>query len=540
MDEGGLLSLLVELGRDSSLPGAKSGDGGSVDIDSHVVPTPTRDGDPLAEAGAAACAETKEAPTVAMDWGRYSLLLDFAADTLDAAEIGNPAPHTTSVDVQTPPSVQACETAAEGGAEGQVAATEEAAPLRVDPPHPSAVAIIVPHADESTIPAAAKPAAANATAVAAAATATLTVSAQNLALAATRRFARLAASYVARARAVVQPYTATVSGCAAETALFLTDRTRLLADKYVRAIASDDTEVRHMQRMLLAREAVWGWVHQQSCFLVTLPWRLRRLLRETRELDEAIEEALAVSERGRKAADEAAANNLELEQGPRAGSADGHAVVDLALPPAKEGEVGLAGFHHWLLGLASAGDEEAQYAVTRWFTPPPFQEADRCQHPSCGAVFGATTGLFRHHCRHCGVSFCTEHSSQRRALLRFGLGALSPVRVCDRCAADADALARNDLLQWRRMRVHAFLGDALIPYTDSDVDRGIDKALRVADGTLSVIKNTVSLNYSTKLVLNTVDVLKRYGLSGLAGVLMRRDFMEAVETLKRISGMDKV
>ena len=106
--------------------------------------------------------------------------------------------------------------------------------------------------------------------------------------------------------------------------------------------------------------------------------------------------------------------------------------------------------------------------------------------------------------------------------------------MCDRCAADADALARNDLLQWRRMRVHAFLGDALIPYTDSGVDRGIDKALRVADGTLSVIKNTVSLNYSTKLVL------KRYGLSGLAGVLMRRDFMEAVETLKRISGMDKV
>ena len=72
------------------------------------------------------------------------------------------------------------------------------------------------------------------------------------------------------------------------------------------------------------------------------------------------------------------------------------------------------------------------------------------------------------------------------------------------------------------------------------MDRGIDKALRVADGTLSVIKNTVALNYSTKLVLHTVDVLKRYGLSGLAGVLMRRDFMEAVETLKRISGMDKV
>ena len=28
-------------------------------------------------------------------------------------------------------------------------------------------------------------------------------------------------------------------------------------------------------------------------------------------------------------------------------------------------------------------------------------------------------------------------------------------------------------------------------------------------------------------------------MSGLVGVLMRQDFLEAVETLKRISGMDK-
>ena len=32
----------------------------------------------------------------------------------------------------------------------------------------------------------------------------------------------------------------------------------------------------------------------------------------------------------------------------------------------------------------------------------------------------------------------------------------------------------------------------------------------------------------------------RFGLSGLAGVLMRQDFVEAVETLKRVSGMDKI
>lgn len=31
--------------------------------------------------------------------------------------------------------------------------------------------------------------------------------------------------------------------------------------------------------------------------------------------------------------------------------------------------------------------------------------------------------------------------------------------------------------------------------------------------------------------------LLRYGISGLAGVMLREDFIEAVETLKYISGM---
>lgn len=90
------------------------------------------------------------------------------------------------------------------------------------------------------------------------------------------------------------------------------------------------------------------------------------------------------------------------------------------------------------------------------------------------------------------------------------------------------------------MRTKEFLKGKLIPYTYLTVDRGVDKAFRIADLGLNVMKNTVSLNYPTKLVLETIDILKRYGLSGLAGVLLRRDFLEAVETLKRISGMDKM
>ena len=69
------------------------------------------------------------------------------------------------------------------------------------------------------------------------------------------------------------------------------------------------------------------------------------------------------------------------------------------------------------------------------------------------------------------------------------------------------------------------------------MDRRVDKALRVAEGALYVVKNTLILNYPAAIVVNAIDIVKRYGMSGLAGVLMRKDFVDAVETLKRISGM---
>lgn len=60
---------------------------------------------------------------------------------------------------------------------------------------------------------------------------------------------------------------------------------------------------------------------------------------------------------------------------------------------------------------------------------------------------------------------------------------------------------------------------------------------RVVEGSLTVVKRTISLDYPSKIVIETIMALKRYGLSGLAGVLMREDFFEAVESLKKISGM---
>jgi FYVE zinc finger len=335
-------------------------------------------------------------------------------------------------------------------------------------------------------------------------------------------------------RLLNHPCVLSVGGFASETMMFVADRTQCLSDHYLTSIIADDPEHLHIQRLLQAREALWGWVHQQSCFLSSLPWHQRQLLRETRDFDKHIE--IATSSLVNRSTSSAKADQTNLEKHAFIKDEDNLDIGD----PSLFARGGIAYVTHWLQGAAEDGDEEAQYALSRWFTRPAFEHGTQCY--ACSRQFNVT--LFRHHCRCCGHSHCTQHSSQRRSLLRLGLGLISPVRVCDKCAAGVDQEVHLDNLTWRKMRVEAYLGNesgvilvrdlstpplsinpegvGLIPYDNNSVDRNVDKIIRVADYSLKVIKSTVSLNYPTKLALHTVDVLKRYGLSGLAGVLLRK------------------
>eukprot|EP00596_Hydrurales_sp_CCMP1899_P009831 CAMPEP_0119037604 /NCGR_PEP_ID=MMETSP1177-20130426/6057_1 /TAXON_ID=2985 /ORGANISM="Ochromonas sp, Strain CCMP1899" /LENGTH=1390 /DNA_ID=CAMNT_0006999107 /DNA_START=105 /DNA_END=4274 /DNA_ORIENTATION=+ len=368
------------------------------------------------------------------------------------------------------------------------------------------------------------------------------------------------------------PFVDAIGNCASETALFMADRSSQLSDKYVSAITTNDPESRHIQRLLLAREAGWGAVHKQSCFLSSLPWHQRQLLKITRNLDRKIEKAIASLKSSASVFKAPDIKDLNFED-------DKTKIENDTEERLFRG--GVAGLHHLLTDSMEEGDDEAQYALSRWFTPPAFKEKNHCY--VCSRTFSLS--LFRHHCRGCGRSCCTIHSSQRRPLLRFGIGLGTPVRVCDNCAIMVDDETRRDGLTWRMMRVEAYLSsnidknststakkdekgqkveinhnksnhkiiddkdeedlddedgldDYLIPYDDEYSDRGVDKVIRVAECSLQVVKSTVSLNYPTKLALDSIDILKRYGMSGLAGVLLRKDFIEAVETLKRISGID--
>ncbi|XP_042408574.1 hepatocyte growth factor-regulated tyrosine kinase substrate-like isoform X1 [Zingiber officinale] len=71
-------------------------------------------------------------------------------------------------------------------------------------------------------------------------------------------------------------------------------------------------------------------------------------------------------------------------------------------------------------------------------TPPPFQEASRCDVCNCSF----NTFRRRHHCRRCGRTLCHEHSSNYMILPQFGIS--SDVRVCSDCFNDSSRFQKDN------------------------------------------------------------------------------------------------
>ncbi|KAJ4756194.1 hypothetical protein LUZ62_042033 [Rhynchospora pubera] len=69
--------------------------------------------------------------------------------------------------------------------------------------------------------------------------------------------------------------------------------------------------------------------------------------------------------------------------------------------------------------------------------PPPFQEASRCDVCHCSF----TTFRRRHHCRCCGKTLCSEHSSYQMTLPQFGIH--TNVRVCYECFNKASSTVKS-------------------------------------------------------------------------------------------------
>lgn len=352
-----------------------------------------------------------------------------------------------------------------------------------------------------------------------------------------------------------------VKGCAIESFLFAAERMRYMSEQYILAVTADDPETQYLQRIKHVHVGDdsdggdWEGLLKLRCRFATLPWHRRQLIHETRHVvggplhvvqydysthyidvsneDQDEDRTSDVFDRIYSAVSSTVSSTVN------AVSSTGNTVSSTVSSEDASSNVMKcnpldAALFKFLVQEAKADDEEAQYALTRWFVPPRFVESKHCA--VCRKVF--SVALFRHSCRNCGRSLCTTHSQKRRRILHYGINV--PVRVCDPCARVIDSVVNVDLMAWKEARILSFLRSSLIPYQNPSVDRGIDKAYRVADYSLQIVKNTLILSYPAKIAVEALDILKRYGMSGLAGLLLRKDFVEAVETLKRISGMDKM
>eukprot|EP01038_Epipyxis_sp_PR26KG_P009273 gene9273-12493_t len=344
-------------------------------------------------------------------------------------------------------------------------------------------------------------------------------------------------------------YYSSVVGFVSESLFLFVDRARSAADTYIHKLTSDDPEKIHLSR--IKNSSNWDHIILRYT-MASLTWKQRQLIAETK--DEA-DSKNSLSKIERLPAQTGTVGPVKLllnsdtknELVPNISTSVVKASSNIdnrrEISFISEEEVGkdnsraydymLSNMHEWILAEAQDKDnDDIQYELAKYFEPPPFAEKSYCS--ACSRSFGVS--LFRHHCRYCGESFCDEHSLDRRCIFRFGM--VSKVRVCTKCRYNIDEVHRRDQLIWKSFRVRSYLENRLIDYFNPSVDRGVDKVFRIADCSLLVVKNTITLNFPTKVLLETVTVLQRYGLSGFAGLLLRKDFMESVETLKRISGMD--
>jgi hypothetical protein len=210
---------------------------------------------------------------------------------------------------------------------------------------------------------------------------------------------------------------------------FTIDRSRHATEHYLLAhgMLVDDPEYQHYLRMQSNPE-----FSKIRYFLSSLPWYQKQLIAETRDVEKC--------------------NISELDTNLFSGE--------------------LEDIHK------DVYDSDSEFVsieeeLPKYFVPPSFSEADRCA--TCGQIFNVK--LFRHHCRHCGRSFCGQHASVYRRIHKFRY-CTTAVRVCLPCCNILDIEERRDRSLWRVLRLKAFYTGDLIPYFDLRVDRQVDKVYR--------------------------------------------------------------
>lgn len=108
-----------------------------------------------------------------------------------------------------------------------------------------------------------------------------------------------------------------------------------------------------------------------------------------------------------------------------------------------------------------------------------------------------------------------------------------------------DSLATAERAAWRVCRVRMLLHEAnqgrceLPPYFDVPVDTATNKARRLLRAAAAVARTCPLLApASATIAVEVLEILCRYGPAGLATLVLRREFVEAAELLRRVARVD--
>lgn len=183
------------------------------------------------------------------------------------------------------------------------------------------------------------------------------------------------------------------------------------------------------------------------------------------------------------------------------------------------------------------GDVEDDFKLSRTLVPalvprPEWEKSDQCS--ACQRLFGPTR--LRHHCRHCGKSLCQAHSAWEHPLPH--LGYQVPERVCEPCKLRLEDQCLAERVAWRLARCRDFDRHDLAPYFEIGVETLEEAALRVTQAALTMARS-IPLGAQATVAVETVDVLRKYGLNGIYTVMLRQEFLAAADLLQKALGINR-
>eukprot|EP00804_Cyclotella_cryptica_P019976 CCRYP_007888-RA/>CCRYP_007888-RA protein AED:0.10 eAED:0.10 QI:1726/0.75/0.77/1/0.87/0.77/9/2621/956 len=111
-------------------------------------------------------------------------------------------------------------------------------------------------------------------------------------------------------------------------------------------------------------------------------------------------------------------------------------------------------------------------------------------------------------------------------------------RVCKGCKVVLDSRDLEERVAWRLARCRDFLAGTLIPYFETGVDTVEDAAFRLTRVAIRLARS-IPLGAQAYVAIETVEILRKHGLSGVYGLLLRKEFLAAADLLCRVLGINK-